>query len=157
MMKEYKEESFLESNLRTACETAKNIILLGDFNINYFNKNDNLTEKLENICNTNNLSQQILKPTRMNVNTGNKTLIDHIWINQECVPVVKSAGTCLGLSDHLGTYIKINTRMESEEKKKRDLSALRRNSSPPLLHNSCVQVHTLDLSRYGLSEFCCQC
>ena len=63
-MKEYKEESFLESNIRTACETAKNIILLGDFNINYFNKNDNLTEKLENICNTNNLSQQILKPTR---------------------------------------------------------------------------------------------
>ena len=116
MMKEYKEESFLESNLRTACEIAKNIILLGDFNINYLNKNDNLTEKLENICSTNSLSQQILKPTRMNVNTGNKTLLDHIWINQECVPVIKSAGTCLGLSDHLGTYIKINTRMECEEK-----------------------------------------
>ena len=115
MMKIYKEESFLESNLRTACETAKNIILLGDFNINYLDKNDHLTEKLEDICTTNSLSQQILKPTRMNVHTGSKTLIDHIWTNQECVPV-KSAGTCLGLSDHLATYIKINTRMESEEK-----------------------------------------
>ena len=115
MLREDGDECLFESNIRTASESAKNIILLGDFNINYLNQNDHLTEKLENICSTNGLTQHILKPTRIDPIFDRQTLIDHIWLNKENVPV-KSAGTCLGLSDHLGTYVKINTRMENEEK-----------------------------------------
>ena len=115
ILKENGEESLLETNIRTATETARNIVLLGDFNINYGNQNDHLTQKLENICSTNGLSQQIVNPTRIDSCTGKQTILDHIWINKEFVPI-KSAGTCLGLSDHLATYIKINTQMEREEK-----------------------------------------
>ena len=50
MLREDGDECLFESNIRTASESAKNIILLGDFNINYLNQNDHLTEKLENFA-----------------------------------------------------------------------------------------------------------
>ena len=115
MLKENGEESLLETNVRTATEIARNVILLGDFNINYGNKSAHLTQKLEDLCSTNGLSQQIASPTRIDSCTGKQSIIDHIWINKEFVPI-KSAGTCLGLSDHLATYIKINTQMARQEK-----------------------------------------
>ena len=70
---------------------------------------------MDDICSTNGLSQQIASPTRIDSCSGKQSIIDHIWINKEFVPI-KSAGTCLGLSDHLATYIKINTQMERQEK-----------------------------------------
>ena len=115
ILKEDLEESILENNIRRASETAKNVILVGDFNVDYGTSTNRLTEKLENVCTTNGLRQQIVKPTRINPNTLSKTIIDHIWINQEFVPV-KQTGTTLGLSDHLATYIKLNTRIEREPK-----------------------------------------
>ena len=112
-LKEDLKESPLEENIRKASEMAKSIILVGDFNVDYANKKDHLTEKLENACSTNGLSQLILKPTRIDPSTSSKTIIDHIWINNEYVPV-KTSGTMLGLSDHLGTYVKIDKVMNSE-------------------------------------------
>ena len=112
-LKEDLNESLLEENIRKASEMAKNIILVGDFNVDYANKQDRLNEKLENACSTNGLTQLILKPTRINPITSSQTIIDHIWVNNEYVPVTTS-GTMLGLSDHLGTYVKINQVMKSE-------------------------------------------
>ena len=40
------------------------------------------------------------------MNTGKATLIDHVWTTNE-MQVLKS-GTCQGISDHLGTFIKLN-------------------------------------------------
>ena len=69
ILSENLDESTLENNIRRASETAKNIILVGDFNINYANRDDHLTEKLENVCSTNGLTQLISKQTRINPNT----------------------------------------------------------------------------------------
>ena len=70
------------------------------------NKKQNSTKELCTICDTYNLSQQIQKVTRIDLNTGKGTLIDHIWTT----PSIKilSSGTCQGISDHLGTFIKLN-------------------------------------------------
>ena len=99
-------ESILEKNLQKASEISNRIVIVGDFNIDMLNKKQNSTKELCTICDTYNLSQQIQKVTRIDLNTGKGTLIDHIWTT----PSIKilSSGTCQGISDHLGTFIKLN-------------------------------------------------
>ena len=53
------------------------------------------------------------------MNTGKGTLIDHVWTSSE-MKVIKS-GTCQGISDHLGIFIKldrtnINAKIKPPEK-----------------------------------------
>ena len=114
-LQETLEESLLENNIRRACETAKSVVLLGDFNINYAKAENHLRDKLENVCATYGLSQVINKPTRIDPNTGSQTIIDHVWINKEYVPI-KDSGTTIGISDHLATYVKLNQTVQQEAK-----------------------------------------
>ena len=72
-------------------------MIVGDLNIDLKN--------LTTICDTYSLTQQI-KDTRVDLKTGKGTLIDHIWTSPEMK--AKTSGTFLGISDHLGTYIKFN-------------------------------------------------
>ena len=99
-------ESQIEKNIRKATETSKNIIVLGDFNIDMKNYENYNTQNLKNIFKSYSLTQKIAKPTRFNYNTGKSTLIDHFWCTPEIK--VKSTGTIMGISDHLGIYAKIN-------------------------------------------------
>ena len=99
-------ESPIEKNIRAATEISRNIIITGDFNVDMKNIENSNTQILKNIYKSYSLSQKIVKPTRINYNTGKSTIIDHIWSTPELK--IKSSGTFMGLSDHLGVYTKIN-------------------------------------------------
>ena len=64
------------------------------------------------------MKQVIDKPTRFDKNSGKGTCIDHFWINETELSNINSHGTFIGLSDHLGTYLKINKGKIPEETKK---------------------------------------
>ena len=98
-------ESPLEKNIREASEISNRIVIVGDFNIDLKNFNKN-TKDILTIGDTYSLTQQIKKDTRVDLNTGKGTLIDHIWTTPAMKP--KISGTFQGVSDHLGTYIKFN-------------------------------------------------
>ena len=100
-------ESLLEQNIRRAAEISNHIVIVGDFNIDLKNINDKNTTELLTICDTYSLTQQIKKDTRIDLNTGKGTLIDHIWTSPEME--VKTSGTCQGISDHLDTSVKFNS------------------------------------------------
>ena len=106
MLDDTQEESTLEMNIRKASEITSNIVITGDFNIDMRKKEDNNTINLKNTYKSYCLKQWINKSTRFDRKTGNGTIIDHIWTTPEIKP--KATGTFIGLSDHLGTYIKIN-------------------------------------------------
>ena len=99
-------ESTLEKNIRKASEITSNIVVTGDFNIDMRKKEDNNTINLKNTFKSYCLKQWINKSTRFDRKTGKGSIIDHIWTTPEIKP--KAIGTFIGLSDHLGTYIKIN-------------------------------------------------
>ena len=99
-------ESPLEQNIRQASELSNRIVIVGDFNIDLKNPKNRNTKDLITICDTYSLSQQIKKDTRVDLNTEKGTLIDHIWTSPEMK--AKTSGTFLGVSDHLGTYVKFN-------------------------------------------------
>ena len=99
-------ECILEQNIRKAAEISDRLIIMGDFNIDLKNTKSKNAKDLVTICDTFSLTQQINKVTRVDLNTGKGTLIDHIWTTPQME--AKTSGTCLGISDHLGTYIKFN-------------------------------------------------
>ena len=112
-------ESALEKNIRKASEISNRIVILGDFNIDLLNKSHKNTKYLYSILNSYNLTQHIKNVTRIDMNTGKGTLIDHVWTSSE-MKVIKS-GTCQGISDHLGIFIKldrtnINAKIKPPEK-----------------------------------------
>ena len=64
------------------------------------------------------MSQIIKKPTRFDKKSGKATIIDHFWVNDSELENVKSSRTFMGLSDHLGTYLKLNKGKQPIETKK---------------------------------------
>ena len=116
-------ESTLEENLRKASELSNRLVVLGDFNIDMLNPNTKNAKYLNSIFDTYNLTQHIKKVTRIDLNSGKGTLIDHVWTTDE-IKVINS-GTCQGISDHLGTFVKlnrknINTKIKPPEKLSRN-------------------------------------
>ena len=115
ILNEEQGESILEQNISKVTEKTSQIILTGDFNIDIKDKNHNDTITLKNICKAYGMSQYVKKVTRFDKN-GKGTTIDHIWATPEA-DVVK-AGTIPGISDHLGTYCKINKHPTTRQKPK---------------------------------------
>ena len=116
-------ESALEQNLRKASEISNRLVVVGDFNIDMLNQNTKKAKYLKSIYETYNLTQQIKTVTRIDLNSGKGTLIDHVWTSAD-IKVMKS-GTCQGISDHLGTFVKlnrsnINTKIKPPEKLSRN-------------------------------------
>ena len=101
------EESKLEENLRKACEISNNLIITGDFNVDMLEKESKNTQILNNIYSSYGLTQHINKATRIDKRTLVPTIIDHIWSNTES-KLIRSSGTFIGLSDHMGIYMKLN-------------------------------------------------
>ena len=101
------DETLIESNIRKAFEISNNIILTGDFNVDVSNAENKQTQILNNIYHTYGLTQILEKPTRYNKQTGKSATLDHFWLNTNELPQVESVGTFIGVSDHLGTYLKL--------------------------------------------------
>ena len=104
---EDEEESTLEKNIRKACEITNNVIITGDFNVDMLDPTDKKTETLEDTCTGFGLKQYITKPTRIDQSSRKPTLIDHVWATPES-NLIKSSGTFMGISDHMGIYMKVN-------------------------------------------------
>ena len=112
-------ESIFEKNLRKAAEISNRILLVGDFNIDMKQPNEKEPKALISTCESFSLTQHISKVTRIDMKTGKGSLIDLIWTSPEMKAF--SSGTLHGISDHFGTYIKlnrldINQRIESPKK-----------------------------------------
>ena len=100
-------ESKIEENIRKATEISNNIIVTGDYNIDMSDPGNKNTKALENIYQSYGLAQHIQKATRIDKTTGKPTIIDHIWADEE-TNIINTSGTFMGLSDHMGLYMKLN-------------------------------------------------
>ena len=111
MLDENEGDSLLELSIQRATEITNRMIITGDFNVNLNEPETSNPSTLIDIMKTYKLSQLIKKDTRIDINTGKGTLIDHLWATPEMN--IKASGTCLGISDHLGIYAKMNKINES--------------------------------------------
>ena len=109
-------ECKLEENIRKASEITNRLILTGDLNIDV-NSPAIKSTHLKEIYKCYGLSQYIKKPTRVDPKSGKPTIIDHIWSNKE-VNLIKTTGTFTGVSDHFGTYMKLNLQHRTTDKDK---------------------------------------
>ena len=87
-------------------QSKKPVILAGDLNIDLLKiENDSFAQELSDTMLSHGLSQTISRPTR--ITSHSATLIDHIYTNS--IQHVTSSGILLSdLSDHLGTFTKLN-------------------------------------------------
>ena len=85
------------SKIRSDCE----LMILGDLNVNFLNKNSGLFQKLSNVLNLFNCKQLIDTPTR--ITCSSSTILDHVICNNK--EKICQYGTInIGLSDHLIIY-----------------------------------------------------
>ena len=93
---------------------AKNsdLIIGGDININILDSTNNNTTLLQDLTEEELLIPQISKPTRFAESTA--TCIDIILTNSKKIISANSLNT--DISDHLGTYISLNTKKIKQEK-----------------------------------------
>ena len=106
-------ESKIEENVRKATEISDRLIITGDLNIDTSDNSSKLTDNLQNIYQSYGLTQLVKKPTRRDKASGKLTTIDHIWTNMK-TQLVKNVGTCIGVSDHLSIYAKLNLKKPEE-------------------------------------------
>ena len=105
-------ESILETSLEKAAAKSKNLIVVGDFNIDMSIKSKEKTS-LNHIFKSYNLKQLIKKPTRIDPVTQKNKIIDHIWISDE-MKELKSSNTTMGISDHLGVFLKLANKIKTK-------------------------------------------
>ena len=87
-------------HLENVYDECKELLLLGDMNINMLSSDDTnsaSTHKLMHILNSVNLVQIITKPTR--ATTQSKTLIDHIYTSNPDY-IVNHSVSCYAISNH---------------------------------------------------------
>ena len=94
--------SFLKVLLEKLAKVNKNIILLGDFNINIMNYdcNSDTSAFLNSMC-SNSCFPFITQPTR--ITTKSQTLIDNIFLNFHS-PCIISGNLTASISDHLAQF-----------------------------------------------------
>ena len=93
--------NFLEEQIERASLLSNNIIVMGDFNCNMLTEN-NLSDKVKEICDLYCMSQLIQSPTR--ITPFSSTLIDLILVSK-CLGSLTSGVQSLGLSDHSLVYV----------------------------------------------------
>ena len=94
----------------------KNIVLMGDYNINLLNYDNSpdTSQFLNSMCSYS-LFPTITQPTR--VTPKSRTLIDNVFINFHS-PDVISGNITISISDHLAQFICIPTRKKTEKPEK---------------------------------------
>ena len=115
IMDEAGEESKIEENIRKVSEVANKVLVTGDFNIDMSDTTHKNTLFINNTYTAYGLKQHVTKPTRIDKTTFKPTILDHIWANEDA-NIIKSTGTFIGLSDHLGQYMKLNQNQLEEKK-----------------------------------------
>ena len=110
-------ESKLEENIRKVSESSTKVIVTGDYNIDMTDHAHKNTEFIKSTYEAYGLKQYMKKPTRIDKSTSKATIIDHVWATEEA-NLVKTTGTFIALSDHLGQYVRLNQSKLTEEKVK---------------------------------------
>ena len=100
--------SYLNILLEKLSYENKNIILMGDYNINLLNYDGSpeVSEFLDCMC-SNAFFPFITKPTR--ITSRSKTIIDNIFINFDSQDIV-SGNLTVSISDHMAQFIQIPNR-----------------------------------------------
>ena len=107
------------------------IVIMGDFNLNQLEP-DNMTRRMDDICQTYNLHQLIDVPTRITDSTA--TLIDLIYISDPS-SIIQSDVIPLGISDHFGISVS-------------KASSKRRNSNQQHLHITYHDLKAFDEKKF---------
>ena len=122
-------ECYLNKTLEKLTYENKNLVLLGDFNIDLINFNNNTesSDFLETIT-SNSLMPLILQPTR--ITSHSKTLIDNIFTNITEKSVKLGNITC-SISDHLAQFailqVQTPNQTHNETELKRDFTKFNKN------------------------------
>ena len=107
------------------------IVIMGDFNLNQLEP-DNMTRRMDDICQTYNLHQLIDVPTRITDSTA--TLIDLIYVSDPS-SIIQSDVIPLGISDHFGISVS-------------NASSKRRNSNQQHLHITYHDLKAFDEKKF---------
>ena len=154
-------ESTLERNIRKANEISNKIIITGDFNIDLSNPENKNTQILNNIYESYGLKQILDKPTRYDKKSAKPALIDHFWLNDHELEHVEKVGTFIGISDHLGTFLKLRKQRNPPNIRKikcRNYKSYDKEEFNKDLHvaleSSSIQTHILNKDvNSGVNEF----
>ena len=93
------------------------------------------------------LSQYVKKPTRVDPKSGKPTTIDHIWSNKE-VNLIKTTGTFMGMSDHFGTYMRLNLQQQAAEKKTIRYRCFKKYNPCDYSNNLNTKLTNSDVNKY---------
>ena len=91
-----------------------NPIIMGDFNINYFDNNNKINSKVKTIENLLSVKQIILQPNRVTPNSS--TIIDHIYLNDHVEPIF-SGILKVTVSDHYAVSVVLKNNNKSSTPK----------------------------------------
>ena len=93
--------------LSTATRESKEIIALGDLNVNYLVKSDHI--EIKEMLKLNGLKQLVTKPTRYDLHHNPHSLIDIILVsNQSSITITDVIPMSIGDHDMIGCVQKIN-------------------------------------------------
>ena len=110
---------FLEPLLNKISFEKKEVILLGDYNINLLNcESDKSTSDFLELMLSFSFLPQIIKPTR--ITPGSQTLIDNIFLNELYSNVI-AGNITTDISDHLTQFVAIPAQKHFLENKKQDV------------------------------------
>ena len=93
----------LEILLNSLTNKNSQLILCGDFNINFLDSNSNIVSEFRSVIHSFNLGELITSPTRITFTS--KTCLDQIIINQDFFSFAKTKNINLGLSDHNSIFL----------------------------------------------------
>ena len=110
---------FLEALLNKISFEKKEVILLGDYNINLLNcESDKSTSDFLELMLSFSFLPQIIKPTQ--ITPRSQILIDNIFLNEICSNVI-AANITTDISDHLTQFVAIPAQKQFLENKKQDV------------------------------------
>ena len=101
------ESEAFENLLESANSISRNIIIMGDLNIDLLRKNKE-KDRLDEMMKIHGYKQLVDTPTRSSEKS--ESLIDHVWVSKECC--YSDSGTIEGISDHAGTYLSLQKEVE---------------------------------------------
>ena len=99
----------LDTALQKANTMSKNLVLIGDFNIDLL-KNDRESHTLIEHLEGHGLKQHIIGPTRSDLKS--ESLLDHLWTTDS---METTSGVVSGISDHAGIYAIIPGRIDNSD------------------------------------------
>ena len=145
------EEDVFEDKLQEITAKFKNTIIAGDFNIDLLKPGCPKTRNFKGTLISNGFKQHIKKPTRINHTNLKPSLLDHFWSKNESIKIEKS-GTFYGISDHFGTYVKLNIKNPKAPPKIIKFRSYRNFNSENFNTDSKIAIEKSDINSHILNE-----